>query len=256
MASKRDKRIRNQPRRRGGRRPSGFDLLWGAKAKASRGPKPALSLETVLGAAIEVVDFAGVSALTMARVAKNLDVTTMALYRYVPGKKELIELMSDRAFGQPPPNDGRRWRVEIAHWSRASLAMFLGRPWLLDVIAQRTTVGPNWLAWLNAALAALANSGLPARDMIPAVLLIDSHVRSTAQLRTGMPATPQWAENFGRVLHAVHDDARYAALTRLVTSEGFGAPGEEGPIPFEFGLQRVLDGIESFVAKQASRREP
>jgi AcrR family transcriptional regulator len=252
MVKKHKKRTRNQPHRPGGGRPSSFDLLWGVKDKATRGPKPALSLETVLGAAIEVVDAEGLDALTMARVATHLEVTTMALYRYVPGKNELIELMSDSASGQPPAKGGDEWRMEVARWARASLAMFLCRPWLLEVIAHRTTVGPNWLAWLNAALDALGSSGLPARDMIPAVLLIDSHVRSTAQLRTCAPATPQWAEHFGRVLQSVHGNARYAALTRLVMSDGFGAPGEDGPIPFEFGLQRVLDGIDSFVASPRS----
>ncbi len=252
MVKKHKKRTRNQPPRRGGGRPSSFDLLWGVKDKATRGPKRVLSLDTVLGAAIEVVTAEGLGALTMARVATHLDVTTMALYRYVPGKAELIELMSDKAVGQPPANGGEAWRLEIECWARASLAMFLRRPWLLEVIAHRTSVGPNWLAWLNAALDALSTSGLRNKDMIPAVLLIDSHVRSTAQLRTGAPATSQWAENFGHVLESVHGNARYAALTRLVMSDGFGAPDEDGPIPFEFGLQRVLDGIDSFAARQRS----
>jgi AcrR family transcriptional regulator len=253
MVKKHKKRGRNSAQAASGRR-SSFELLWGSRDKGSRGPKPALSLDAVIRAAIEVVDAEGLAALTMARVAADLDVTTMALYRYLPGKNELMELMSDSAMGLPPDKGGGEWRFEVARWARASLAMFLEQPWLLEMIARRTTVGPNWLAWLNAALDALSDSGLPAKEMIPAVLLIDSHVRSTAQLRTGAPATPQWAENFGRVLQSVHGNARYATLTRLVMSEGFGAPGEDGPIPFEFGLQRILDGIESFVAGQRQPR--
>lgn len=53
-------------------------------------------------AAIQAVDAEALGALTMTRVATHLDVTTMALYRHVPGKNEHIELISDRAFGLPP----------------------------------------------------------------------------------------------------------------------------------------------------------
>ncbi len=248
MVKKHRKRSRVRPQRRDLRPRSGFDLLWGAREKAARGPRPALSLDTIVIAAIEIADAEGLGALTMARVAAHLDVTTMALYRHVPGKKELVELMSDRAFGQPPSKGAGTWRDEVERWARALLELYMARPWLLEVITNRTTVGPDWLAWLNGALDALATSGLPSKDRIPAVLLVDSHVRSTAQLRSGAPVTPEWAQNFGRVLQTVHDDARYTALTRLFMSEGFGEPEPEGPIPFEFGLQRVLDGIESYVA--------
>jgi AcrR family transcriptional regulator len=249
MVKKPKKRARSHAHAASGRR-SSFELLWGLRDKGSRGPKPALSLESVVRAAIEVVVAEGLAALTMARVATALDVTTMALYRYLPGKSELLEVMSDSAMGLPPDKGGGAWRLEVERWARASLANFLERPWLLEMIAHRTTVGPNWLAWMNAALDALSESGLPAKEMIPAVVLIDSHVRSTAQLRTGPPATPQWAENFGRVLQSVHGNARYAALTRVVMTEDYRAGVEDGPIPFEFGLQRILDGIESFVGGQ------
>lgn len=240
----------NESRRRS------FDLLWGSGARPSRGPKPALSVAAVIRAAIKIADTESLSTLTMTRVATELDVTTMALYRYVPGKDELVDLMIDSAMGQPPQPGGQDWRTEIAQWARASLGMFHVRPWLLESVMRRAPIGPNWLAWLNAALRALSDSGLAPGEMIPAVLLIDGHVRSAAQVDLGTTATALWAENFFRALQMTGGDPRYAALAHVASTGGFGPSAQT---PFEFGLQRLLDGIESWVrarSPKSSRTTP
>lgn len=223
-----------------------YDLLWASPARVGRGPKPALSVDAVVRAAIEVVDAEGMGALTMTRVATQLDVSTMALYRYVPGKHELIDLMIDSALGTPPAPRGRAWRAEVTQWARSSLAVFQGRPWLLEAVMGRATIGPHWLAWLNGALQAFAESGLTAKDMVAAVLLVDGHVRSAAQVSLGPAASAQWAEDFGRVLQTVGGDARYSAVARVAGAGGFDRPTAAEESPFEFGLQRLLDGIEAF----------
>jgi len=225
--------------------------MWGSRERAARGPKPELSLDGIVRAAIEVADIEGLNALTMTRIATQLDVTTMALYRYVPGKDELIDLMIDAALGAPPHPISSDWRTEIAQWARTSLARFHAQPWLLESVMRTAPIGPNWLAWLNAALRALSGSGLSAKEMIPAVLLIDGHVRSAAQVSLGATGTEQWAENFDRVLRATHDDANYSALTRVAGAGGFA---ETSQSPFEFGLQLLLDGIESHIGARARKR--
>jgi AcrR family transcriptional regulator len=249
MVKKHDKPERKDVARRGRR--GGFDLLWVARERGKRGPKAVLNMEKLVRAASSVMDAGGLDALTMASVAEKLGVTTMALYRHVPGKHELMELASDRAMGTPPAKAGGGWRHEMARWARAYLALLLDRPWLREVVERRTTLGPLSMSWLNAAVESLADSGLPPGDVIAAVLLVDGHVRSTAQLLSGAPATAEWAQNFGRVLELVMADERYPAISRLVQTGAF-APAEDGrPIPFEFGLQRVLDGLETYIAQRA-----
>jgi AcrR family transcriptional regulator len=253
MVKKHPKRTRNSARATPKKRVDSLELLWKSRAAIRRGPKPVLTLADLVRAAIALVDARGLDSLTMANVAGRLDVTTMALYRYVPGKHELMELMSDEVMGAPPAAFEGGWRAQVERWARAYLAILSGRPWLLHVVERRTTLGPNTLAWLNSAIAAFSTSGLPDRDIVAAVLLVDGHVRSTAQLLKGAPATPQWAENFGRVLMQAQADPRYATLTRLVQSGAFAPAAEDGaPIPFEFGLQRILDGLESHAAAQRS----
>lgn len=256
MGKQKGKRSRPAPAARessgGGEENRSLALLWGARERPPRGPKPTLSLDAVVSAAIDVIDAEGLSALTMTRVAERLDVTTMAIYRYVPGKNELIDLATDAALGPPPtPGDGS-WRIEIARWARASLARLEERPWRLESGQHRVPIGPNWLGWLDAALGALAESGLAPTEMINAVMLVDGHVRATAQLSAGAATTQRWAQDFRRVLESALGDARYPALTRVAEEGGFSRPADE--TPFDFGLERLLDGIGARLPIKRSRR--
>jgi AcrR family transcriptional regulator len=219
-----------------------LELLWAGRERPARGPQPAFALDDLVQAAIAVTDAQGVAALTMTRVAERLGVTTMALYRYVPGKDTLVDLMNDAALGPPPAAGGGPWRAEIARWAHASLARFRARPWLIETAQRRVPIGPNWLGWLDAGLAALADSGLPATELVSAVMLVDGHVRATAQLSVGAAATARWKEDFGQALQAALGDPRFPALTRVAAVGGFGATSTEEA--FEFGLQRVLDGLD------------
>ena len=149
---------------------SSLALLWGTRARPARGPKPVLTLDAIVRAATEVADADGIGALTMTRVAERLDVTTMAIYRYVPRKEELVDLMNDHALGPPPSAEAGTWRGEMARWARASLSRFQRRPWLLETATRRVPIGPNWLGWLDAGLRALEHSGLPPHEMLGARL--------------------------------------------------------------------------------------
>jgi AcrR family transcriptional regulator len=229
-------------------------LLWGTDERPARGPKPVLSLDAVVRAAIAVADADGLGSLTMTRVAERLGVTTMAIYRYVPGKEELIDLMNDHALGPPPAAGAGTWRTKMARWARVSLSRFQGRQWLLETAPRRVPIGPNWLGWLDAGLWALEQSGLPPHEMIAAVMLVDGHVRATAELSSGPAATERWARDFGRVLSTVGGDPRFPALTQFVAAKGFGRAPTNAESPFEFGLERILDGIEARANAPKSRR--
>src|SRR5690348_6186900 len=83
--------------------PASVELAWGLRDQARRGPKPGLTLDRIVAAGIEVARTDGIAAVSMARVAGELGVGTMSLYRYVGAKDELISLMADTAFGPPLP---------------------------------------------------------------------------------------------------------------------------------------------------------
>lgn len=139
-----------------------LDLLWGAAEPPKRGPKPSLTVRQIVTTAIEVADAEGLGAVSMHRIGKELDVTPMSLYRYVPSKHDLLELMFDTAVGRPPSDlvgDGP-WRAELARWARLQKDFCRRRPWTVELPISGPPMGPNNLAWMNVALEALAGTGL------------------------------------------------------------------------------------------------
>src|SRR5688500_19795255 len=99
--------------------PPEIALLWGAREAPRRGPKPTLTVDDITRAAIEVADAEGLKAVSMAKVAAHLGNSTMALYRHVKSKRELLLLMADAALEIPPklPQDGD-WRTNLKLWAR------------------------------------------------------------------------------------------------------------------------------------------
>jgi AcrR family transcriptional regulator len=231
-----------------------LDLLWGTNQRSARGPKPALSLHRIVQTAVDAADSDGLAPLTMSRVAAGLGVTTMALYRYVPGKDELVDLMIDAALGAPPPVTGRSWRSGLTRWAAAGFASFSRHPWLLEAMMTRVSVGPNWASWLDSALQTMSGLSLTASEKMAVVLLIDGHVRAAAQVSAGVTGSSDWAAAFSRVLHTIKTDERYPALNAIAAAGAFHKRSTGEQNAFEFGLERLLDGIESFTRARSRRR--
>jgi AcrR family transcriptional regulator len=239
---------------RSGERAGIVELLWGPREAPSRGPKPALNLEGIARAAIEVADAEGLAAVTMQRVAAELGFTKMALYRYVPGKAELVALMVDTASGPPPDLGGGPggWRARLGHWARQLLAVLQCHPWLLDATVGPRVMGPNELGWLEQAVAALDGTGLDGGERVDAVVVIVGHVRTIAQQSrtpTG-PRRPDPEEQLGSVIAELlrTHGARYPALSAAMTSAaGHDAPDDA----LEFGLERIFDGLGALMARRS-----
>jgi AcrR family transcriptional regulator len=229
-------------------RTNAMGLLWDGPAESTRGPKADLTLHAIVQAGLLVVDAEGLSALTMVRVADELGVTPMATYRHVRSKEELLDLMIDAAFGDAPRCSADDWRRELTKWARAELALFRKRPWLLQTVLQRVAMGPKWTAWLDAALTALSSTSLRGSELFAAVTLVDAHVRAAAQIFVGAPGA--WAENFNYVLGRASHDPRFTGLARAIEQSRDKADESiEGEIQdqFEFGLERILDGVEALL---------
>lgn len=251
----------------GGRRDfeRGLELLWGAGKKPSRGPKPGLSVEGIARAAIEVANAEGLEALSMRRVAHRLGFTTMALYRYVPGKAELIDIMLDVAIGEPPILDGvvGGWRAKLALWARGTWEIFHRHPWVLQFATSRRLMGPNELAWFESALRAVSGIGLTEREMVEVVGLVNGYVRGMAQVLVNSAQSEQrtviaeehWGVAYARLLERFDHDYRYPTLRGILASGVFEEPETDLELDdvLEFGLQRVLDGIERFIQSRSAR---
>lgn len=231
------------------------ELLWEDRAKPSRGPKPTVTPDDVVRAAMEIADEEGLAAMTMQAVAARLGFTTMALYRYFPNKEALYDAIVDAGMGQPPsaPESPGTWREQVSRWAHAKRAMLISRPWLAELPFVAAPHGPNWLSWLEAVAAPLSSTGLPHRDVAEMLSILDGYTRgssdtavSLARARARGTSVEEWAAAVGADLGRSIGDPRFPHFAAILTAPSDGQPRtmEES---FDFGLQRVLDGIELYV---------
>ncbi|MFF7391630.1 TetR/AcrR family transcriptional regulator [Streptomyces scabiei] len=236
-------------------------LLWDTGPRPSRGPKPGLTLERIVEAAIRVADAEGLHALSMRRVATELGTGTMSLYRYLPGKGELLDLMLDRV-QRPSENpadlgDGG-WRSALEAMGRATLALYRRHPWLLQVNQSRPVLGPSALEGMEKILSRIKSMGLTDPELISAVVAVDGYVVGAARTqlyaeeaehRTGLTDTEFWQAQ-APILEELMLSGRYPLLAGL-SEDAFGSDFDH----FEFGLQRMLDGLEVFVNRRRATAE-
>ena len=224
------------------------DLLWDRKPPPSRGPKPAMTLEGIALAGIAIADAEGLDAVSMQRVAGELSFTKMSLYRYVPGKAELVAVMTDLAMGTPPEHPGLGWRESLTAWALDLYAGFERHPWLLLSTVGRRALGPNELTWMDRGVQALSGTDLNGGQQLDSVLVITGHVRTIAQQTFTMPGgtTGVTEEHLTSALTEVlttHAD-RFPALAAAMQSvEGNQNQG------LTFGLDRILDGLTLLISR-------
>lgn len=268
------------------------ELLW----RKPPVPRQGLSVDAIVRAAVEIADADGIEALSMRRVGERLGFTSMSLYRHVPGKAQLVELMCDavladttpdaapgtggapgRAAGDTGSTSGEAdtaeaapgeagggaaaagtsastaygWREALEGWARRGWALRLRHPWLAGARGSRHIPGPNSVANFEYALSTVAKSGLKPAEMVAVVGLVGRFVDSEAaraaeitkvERHTGVSEEEWWGarESLYENLH------RYPTLTHIWEAGGYDEPEDS----FEFGLRRVLDGIEALIRER------
>lgn len=237
-----------------------MELLWGLQEPGRRGPKPRFTVDDIASAAIAVADAEGIEALSMRRVAQALGVSTMALYTYVPSKEELIDVMLDRVLGESRPPAEGGWRDRLEHVAREDWDRGHRHPWVLQVGAHRPPLGPNLLTRFETVLSVLEGLGLSDLEMDAVAGLLHSYVQGAVRqavqarqvaLRTGM-SDEQWWLLHEPWIERVLDRERFPLASRVGQAVGEAFNQVTDPVAnFEFGLKRVLDGIEVFVGRKA-----
>jgi hypothetical protein len=131
--------------------------------------------------------------------------------------------------------------------------MLCARPWLAELPFVAAPHGPNWLSWLEAVADPLSRTGLSPADIGQMLSVIDGYTRgaadtsiSLARARARGVSEAEWAAAVGADLGRAIEDPRFPGFAAILTapSDGNGRTMEES---FDFGLQRVLDGVELYV---------
>ncbi|HLS13679.1 MAG TPA: TetR/AcrR family transcriptional regulator [Beutenbergiaceae bacterium] len=236
-----------------------LELLWGAEPRARRGPKPRVTSEQVITAAIAIADADGLDTVSMRTVAERLGLTAMSLYAYVPSKGVLVDAMLDRILGEraSAPAADEHWRDGLHRLAHDTWNIYSRHPWALQATMSRRPFGPNILAGLEATLRTVADLGLAPQEMVSIVNTVDDYVHGAlaasletaqAQQASGL-SNDAWLERHGPLLAEFATLSDYPTLVELWSNDTL----TERHIDFEFGLARVLDGIEGYIATRPAQ---
>ena len=247
-------------------------LLWRTPGpRTGPGPKPGLNVDAIVAAAITVADTDGLAGLSMRAVAERLGVTAMALYTYVPGKDELVDLMYDGAHAELPVRYdlGQGWRAAVSSWASDLLGCHIRHPWALQVSFARPVLGPNEQAVVEALARILRQAGLPAAVARRVVSLLFYVVRGTAQTvaesrlaaaEGGISEQAWWSGRAAALRQVAPDFARRfpdsvwlaGAGTTRHRDDATPYLEREAMEAFTTGLTLLLDGIETAMTPDRS----
>lgn len=231
-------------------------------------PAHALTRDKIVGAAIGIADTEGIAAVSMRRLATELEAATMSLYHHVEGRDELTLLMADALFAETtlPTQPPAGWRAQLELAARAQWTLYRQHPWLARTISiTRPDPLPNAIQHTEWVLRALDGLGLDHTTAFYLHLAVLSHVRGTAinleseaeaVQHTGL-TDDEWIDTQGEAFTRILDNADLPAFTTALA--GFQAEGGFDfnlDTLFEFGLQRLLDGLATFLAQPDPRVRP
>lgn len=208
-----------------------------AKAGGEQAKKRRLSPEAIVEAAIRLADADGLDAVSIRRVAGELDARAMSLYDHFASKDELLASMTDQVVGemlvsQPLPE---AWREAVTASARKMFAAFAAHRWLISVFAKRPSPGPNSVKLAKQQARAVASLPLEQSDVWNVQGIVNDYVVGYS-FRLGATPNPQDME----VAIAASDVVEFPELAALPDNLRTRSSIER----FELGLQTVLDGLE------------
>jgi DNA-binding transcriptional regulator YhcF (GntR family) len=220
-------------------------------------PEQELSRARIVRVALAVADAEGLTAVSMRRVATGLGVATMSLYHHVPGKEDLVHLMADAAFGEDDlPEQPPGWRARLELICRLHWTIYRRHPWLAQVVSlTRPLQSGNAMAHTEWTMRAVDGLGLDLSTVLHVAALAAGYVRGIAV-------------NLGQEAEASQDtgvdEERWLnenpVLGTMLASGAFPLLSSTSARPdvrmdletlFEFGLQRLLDGLSVLIDGEA-----
>ncbi|MFE9576239.1 TetR/AcrR family transcriptional regulator [Nocardia sp. NPDC006044] len=229
-------------------------LLWRHELPprpGARGPKPAVSVDAVVDAAVALADRDGYAKVSIRAVAAELGLRPMSLYTYVPSKDALTVLMVDAVADEdaPIPAD-LPVRERMAGIARQARAELIAHPWLLEVSPWRQVIGPGRMRRYERQLAALDGIGLPDVELDRVIAVLSEFATGNARVAVGarrdalVMTDKQWWEVHGPLLAQAMPVSLFPLSSRVGQAVGelYQAPADPDGA-FAYGLDRLLDGI-------------
>lgn len=229
-----------------------IDLLWrdhpDAPPGGTRGPRAKISTGAVVEKAIGLADADGLAAVTIRRLAAELDISSMSVYTHVLSRDDLVVLMADAVHARMAraPFGRLGWRARVRQVAETNLALLQEHPWLHDVADDRTALGPGTIAKYDHELAALGPLALDPVTCDAALTFVLDFVRASARALRPRPRAGElaahWPEWSTRLASYVGDDYPLARSVGGAAGEAMGGVADPS-MAWDFGLALVIDGL-------------
>ncbi len=234
----------------------GPGLVWDRPEPPDRPVPSALSRDRIVAAAIGIADAEGLAAVSIRKVAAELNAGPMRMYTYLSTKEELLDLMADAVYGEIPlpRSAGQDWREALRTLADRTRRAARRHEWFADLLGGRPLLGPNALAHLEASLAALADA--PGFEDIDTVVRVRDAVNAyvigairneiterRAERDTGLDKE-QWQLASSDYLNRVIASGRHPMLAKVVRD----ARDRDADTKFDTGLEYLFDGIAARLA--------
>jgi AcrR family transcriptional regulator len=246
--------------------PPGLDLLWGRRERGKRGPRPGLSADAIVAAAIRVADAEGIEAVSMARVAGELGFTTMSLYRHVASKDELLQIMWDAAAtgAEDLVLEGDDWRAKLRMWATIQRDLLDQHPWIAQMPIAGPPLAPNSMHFVERALEAMEGTGLRNADKMRIIGLISFYTLSDARMsneaaraarkameamEAGQSPDPTIMLSYEALLRELIDEPTFPRLYQLAWSDDTEPP-QDARAEFLFDIDLILDGVQVLIDRR------
>ncbi|MEU8804755.1 TetR/AcrR family transcriptional regulator [Spirillospora sp. NPDC048819] len=231
--------------------------IWSVPERQGRGPRPAYSRAQITEAAVRIADADGLEAASMRRIAAELGTGAMSLYRYVPSRDDLIELMADHVLAEMdlPARPTGDWRADLTLVAVNTRAMWLRHAWLAGLPGPRAPLGPHRLRLVEFAIGAL-DVGVPVDDVLTLLDMLNGYVERVVRSeiewerenrRSGMTPELLMARS-GPYVRELLGTGAHPMLERVIRDARL--PHMTGEERFRHGLERVLDCIAGALPPQ------
>ncbi|WP_232327557.1 TetR/AcrR family transcriptional regulator [Herbidospora yilanensis] len=224
--------------------------IWTLPERPARGPRPAYSRAQITEAAIRIADAEGLEAATMRRIAAEIGAGAMSLYRYVPSRDDLIELMADRLTGEidltgVPSGD---WRADLTRYADGLRAMWRRHPWMAAMRRSLPGLGPNQLLLIERLMGVL-DPLVPIDENLALTALLNGYVEGAVreeigaaeELRRSGLSEQEWMARGQAYVDRLVKSGDHPILTKIVMEAR--RPHLSRDEQFRLGVRRVLDCV-------------
>ncbi|MGW4958442.1 TetR/AcrR family transcriptional regulator [Nonomuraea sp. NPDC004186] len=237
--------------------------IWMRPERPARGPKPVYSRAQITEAAVRIADAEGLEAATMRRIAAEIGAGAMSLYRYVPSRDDLVELMADQVMGEidvtgMPSGD---WRADLTRYADGLRAMWLRHPWISTVQRSLPSFGPNQLLLIERLMGVL-DAFVSIDENLGLIAMLNGYIEGTVReeissarefRRSGLSESEWMARSYPYIDRLVKS-GEYPIFTKIVMEAR--QPHLSRDDQLRYGLQRVLDCIAAALPPTAGSPTP